>query len=432
MSYTRRVRSLIFLDAGQQEQTVETLLGLFNSHTTPPLVFPNLHTIQWFDERQDMLPCLLRCLSPTVTVLSLNLGYKSWFRWSSTGIQGMATIMDSLARKTPSMDQFWCNVPPAFDAATEMFSELICGWTRLTNVGMPIPVNSRTLLHLASLSLRKLYITIPSAWGPAETAHSVSAWFPESLENLCISGPTFSSCARFMARLHAAPLSVNVRSEAPCRAHEVRELTKMLSTQLSHQRLQELCIQMAEPDNKGVPHLLELKDIEPLSRFTQLKVLNLNELYPGNLRDGDIHHLASAWPHLVRLFFGTRWESPVRPCVSVAGLQSVLTQCPMLETLCLPVNFHFSPDMIISAEQPYSGVVHTSLRHLNVGCGSCNEPKSTAALLSAMLPSMYLSYWKEYSEDEGETPLTDEESSRIAAWVEVQRLLGYDLDLDDI
>ncbi|KIJ61443.1 hypothetical protein HYDPIDRAFT_115914 [Hydnomerulius pinastri MD-312] len=417
LSYTCRVRSLVFMTAERQEQTLETLLRLFDSPTTPPLVFPNLRTFTWHDKREGMLPCLPRCLSPTLAVLSFNFRSQSRFPWSSLGIQKMVDIVGSLAHKTPDVIRFWCTVPPPFDPV-EMFSGLICGWTRLTVVGMPIP-NTRALLHLASLSLRKLFITIPPTWEPIETTHGVSVQFPDSLEELRISGRTFAPCAHFLARLHAAPVSVGISSRRPYTGTEIQELAKVLSAQLSHQRLQELHVGTGGPE-KDASHVLELKDLEPLSRFTQLKDLDLNELCLGNIGDGDIHHLVSAWPRLVRFLFGAHRRSPAGPRLSIIGLQSVLTQCPMLETLALPVDFHFSPDMIITAEQPYSGVVHTRLRNLHVGYGSCNDPKSVAALLYAMLPPVHVRCVDDDNDDD------EELLSRIAAWVEVEYLLDYD------
>ncbi|EIW86176.1 hypothetical protein CONPUDRAFT_148280 [Coniophora puteana RWD-64-598 SS2] len=102
--------------------------------------------------------------------------------------------------------------------------------------------------------------------------------------------------------------------------------------------------------------------IQPLLKFTSMRVLDW--IFPGqvHLTDADVAHIAEAWPLLEQL----RIKSLSRDYVSPATLSSVFVaarQCPRLERLTLPVNVSRLPNM---AGEPFYHTEDSEFRHEHI------------------------------------------------------------------
>ncbi|KAH7890283.1 hypothetical protein F5I97DRAFT_7483 [Phlebopus sp. FC_14] len=333
MSYARRVRELTIRNDELHFRSIDSFLHLVNAPTAPALLFPNLRVLSWFDDRDEAFPCLDRCLSPTLSHLYIT-SFPNTSSWTSASVKKW--ILDTLANRKPYLLEFDCR-----NLGVEVVgpvSDLICGWTQPRVIRTIVPT-VRATVHLASLSsLRELHLTIPHRWQSAEygTLAGIGTGagrvhFPETLDTLHICGPSFALCAQYLVSIHATPRSLSVTSWAANTAAEIHNLIKVLVAHISPHRLRSLYMRTGEPGTLDISHVISLRDIEALVAFKHLEDLDLSELCPGSINDGEIDSLASSWPNPKRFLLGTEWEWGVIPGLTLTGLQSVLEKCSKLE-----------------------------------------------------------------------------------------------------
>ncbi|KAI0701471.1 hypothetical protein BC835DRAFT_212336 [Cytidiella melzeri] len=125
----------------------------------------------------------------------------------------------------------------------------------------------------------------------------------------------------------------------------------------------------------SVPHTrFTLETLRPLRGLTALRRLTVDVMTLPGFTDRDIDHMASWWPHLEKLDFGTlpcaigynASLDTVSPKITLASLYSLAKHCRNLRTLILP--FDTTAAINCAIEKPHEQIqAQTALRTLVLG-----------------------------------------------------------------
>ncbi|KAI0339629.1 hypothetical protein BDW22DRAFT_575624 [Trametopsis cervina] len=132
------------------------------------------------------------------------------------------------------------------------------------------------------------------------------------------------------------------------------------------------------------PSRLGLEALQPLSGLRALRVLTLGLSFTPDLTDRDIDEMATWWPHLERLDFGTTTDQVNAfdaPKTTFAALQSFAARCPRLHALVFPLDTS-------AFDTPNSAPAETSVRQTTLRTLIVSPPPSdvgVAAFVRALL-----------------------------------------------
>lgn len=111
--------------------------------------------------------------------------------------------------------------------------------------------------------------------------------------------------------------------------------------------------------------------LRPLATLSRLRRLEIDSTIPPTLTDRDIEQVASWWPHLEDLDFGTIpdicdiariWQ----PCMTTAGLIPLARNCSQLQSLTLPLDLT-NVDDVLTKGKDSKPITHLALRKLSFG-----------------------------------------------------------------
>jgi len=121
-------------DRGLHDSAALALLG---SHSSSSPLFPLLRELNWYDERDVLVPSLQGCISTTLTRLVIHSEH-----WPST----MVDLVAGLGKACPQMKEFCCSSPPI--SACTVLSDLVTGWDELEILETGAVDGRCSILHL--------------------------------------------------------------------------------------------------------------------------------------------------------------------------------------------------------------------------------------------------------------------------------------------
>ena len=123
-----------------------------------------------------------------------------------------------------------------------------------------------------------------------------------------------------------------------------------------------------------------LKDeLEPLLTLRNLTHLKIFCCFEGNLRDGQLMRMVTAWPCLQKLELQPYWSGDIS--VTPKGMVFIVEHCQKLRELTVP--FRFNPP-----EGSGDAICNHNLTTLDVRYSVVNDPAATAAFLANILPNL--------------------------------------------
>ncbi|KAG1747862.1 uncharacterized protein EDB91DRAFT_1115127 [Suillus paluster] len=375
--YARRVRSLTFetYDPFCPGLHDSAALALLDSHVLPSPLFPLIQELNWYDQRDELFPCLQRCISTTITRLVIHSQC-----WSSP----MADLVAGLGKACPKIKKFRCSMPPASECV--MLSDLVTCWGDLEI--LTTAANARTLQHLTSLKrLRELEILVPEGHH-LDLASTSSIIF--SLHRFSMITSSIESLLPFLAVLQIFTKSVQLKIEG--HTPNTVDLDHLLSPLAEHFKpnvLVSLHIWLPRPiDSPNNYLLVPASVLQMLRAFTGLTELDLGSMNIF-LTDDEVLDLVSAWPQMERLYLGTSWDLGVtRVGVTFHGLAGVLERCPNLRSLGVNLDTSTLHDLPVYVDHRYIGITSKKITTLRVGCAECHDVEATGNLLAAMCPNL--------------------------------------------
>ncbi|OAX40734.1 hypothetical protein K503DRAFT_855153 [Rhizopogon vinicolor AM-OR11-026] len=408
-AYARRVRSLTYKfiqDSPGPELHDSAALTLLNSHASPYPLFPQLHELNWYDERDVLIPCLQRCISTTLTRLVINSEH-----WPSTLID----LIAGLGKTCPNMKEFRCSTPPA--SACSMLSDIVTCWDDLEVLKIGA-VDARALQHLASLELlRELEILVPEGYtsDPTPTFNLVFA-----LDKFSIRAQGIDSLLAFLAPLKISTKSVRLAIDTAPDAVYLNLLLSSLEEHVTASVLESLDVWVDRPYNFNANHVVFLSiasTFQGLRAFKRLTYLDLRSFYIS-ISDDEIIDFVSTWPQMECFYFGMGWDWEITQSdVTFRGLVGILERCPNLR--CLGIDLDASTPRLF--DHQYTGVTREKLVDLNVGGAECNDVEAIGNLLAAMCPNLsHIAHAYPVFIDYEDPWFSDEWTKAADNWKEVQ------------
>jgi hypothetical protein len=322
--------------------------------------------------------------------VSLFLSFKlQVFRMFVSQHPGLATltIFSALRAKSPHLKDFKIHGGWFYgNELTPHISLSLCGFLRLHTIECSVvALTHEAIVHLASLpTLYEADIYISN--GPIDITELHSP-FP-ALRLLTLNGDSIAPHIQFVKKFVRSALlrSFSICVEDPPSS---AELGQMFSLLLAHSAPEHLTsIEVRHPDYIGhgndSPPLLNARDFEPLTKFTNLECISIEtECTAENFDDSFLETMA--WQKLHHLAFTNCWStSPPSQC-TLRGILHLALHCPNLTSL----KFAFQASAEISWNgRPGGGVVNEHLQELDVGQSPITDPRAVASFLSDIFPRL--------------------------------------------
>ncbi|KAJ8582698.1 hypothetical protein M405DRAFT_776226, partial [Rhizopogon salebrosus TDB-379] len=150
--YASRIRSLTIYHSHLTEVDAWVLKSLVCAPS--PALLPNLHNLQWWDDKDCFLPLLHALLVPTIRSMALE-PFAVFDPWVPSFTK--SAFLVSLGARCPHIQEFVCPYSSDSDDHSDALCDAVCCWSELSHLRTRV-LNTRALAHLASLSsLRSLH-----------------------------------------------------------------------------------------------------------------------------------------------------------------------------------------------------------------------------------------------------------------------------------
>ncbi|KIM84932.1 hypothetical protein PILCRDRAFT_87278 [Piloderma croceum F 1598] len=297
------------------------------------------------------------------------------------------TIFSALRAKSPHVQDFNIHGGQfSRNVLTPHISISLCGFLRLHTIHCSeVALTHEAIVHLVSLpTLYEVDIYISN--GPINITEPHSP-FP-ALRLLTLNGDSITPHIEFVKKFVRSAL---LQSFSICVANppSSAELGQMFSLLVAHSAPEHLTsIEVRHPDYIGYgddsPSLLNARDFEPLTKFTNLECISIEtECTVENFDDSFLETLA--WTKLHHLAFTNCWStSPPSQC-TLRGILHLALHCPDLTSLSIP--FQASAEISWNG-RPGGGVVNEHLQELDVGQSPITDPRAVASFLSDIFPRL--------------------------------------------
>jgi hypothetical protein len=343
-------------------------------------LLPNLRSISCSNEDREILWNISLFLSSKLQVFWMDVSKQA--PWLAT-----LTIFSALRAKSPHVKYFTIHGGRlSSNRLTSHISISLCGFLRLRIIDCSeVALTHEAIVHLASLpTLYEADIYISN--GPIDIMEPHSP-FP-ALRLLTLNGDNITPHIEFVKKFVRPAL---LQSFSICVAYppSSAELGQMFSVLVAHSAPEHLTsIVVRHPDYIGYendsPPLLNARDFEPLTKFTNLERISIEtECSVENFDDSFLETMT--WPTLHHLTVTNCWStSPPSQC-TLRGILHLALHCPDLTSL--GIAFQASAEISWNG-RPGDGVVNEHLQELDVGRSPITDPRAVASFLSDIFPRL--------------------------------------------
>jgi hypothetical protein len=343
----------------------------------------NLHSWEWWDERDALLPLLRTLLVPTIRSMKLRSGW--WTFWATSPAK--STLLGSLRARCPSIKELVC----AYDRDSSPIAEFVCGLQELSHLETGA-LDMRSLRRLAALpSLKSLHFWINDS---DDTRSDSIATFASHLDEVRITAPlphVFTRRLRNVCFLSCRSVMLYVDdSDTPVSYSDAQILLDIPSLMISFSECFSPALERLEMnfyDADGPPLVLGFNAVAPLLSFGHLTKLDLDWFRTSTISDSALERMAQSWPQLEEFCFGTASEEVVSPSLTFIGLVYLIRYCRHLRFIAMS----FCASAIDVNCEPFSKTTpNEKITSINVGISPIINPIAVACQLHVLLPNLTL------------------------------------------
>ncbi|OJA15142.1 hypothetical protein AZE42_04693 [Rhizopogon vesiculosus] len=417
-SYACRIRSLFIYHRPLDEIDGQAMKVLVSAPS--PTLLPNLHNLQWWNERDSCLPLLQALLVSTIRTLML-------FRSPRAGYPSFAksALLASLAARCPHIEEFVCPYSRDSNEHSDSVSESVCGWSKLFSIEAGV-LSTRALTHLTSLPSLKFLAFMSCGFVNSTQFNSIPT-FTSKLIKVSITAPSlpililrnvyFASCQSLVLCLDDPN---SVLSHPLDISDLIVSLSECFSSDLEKLAVEITCLGSLSTGNLADPHsMLNFDAVNPLLSFNCLQTVNLSCFCASAIDDATINMMAQSWPQLQQLYLGSgaRWPTP--PSLTFTGLVHLIRHCHQLHDIAIP----FCASLIDNESEPFSKTIpNVNITHIYV----VNCPidaaivAAVACQLHTLLPNL-TNMRHHFPWDDAHPP---QELEHAVEWGRVEEFLG--------
>ncbi|KAG2338013.1 hypothetical protein BDR05DRAFT_1062970 [Suillus weaverae] len=381
--YTQRIRSLTVLPF-HLESIDDRVVQAFISAPSPTPLLPNLHRLEWWDDREYFFPLLRILLGSSITKMSLGFEQK-------TPSFAKSALVASLGARCPSIRELHCEYGGDSEDSSDAICEALCGLRELFRLHIGV-FSSQTLLGLASSSsLKSLHLYLETY----NINHTHSDCTPTSSSKLkrvfitAPSPPVHTHCLRNIRFLscRSVRLYINHGLPQPYDPMDIPDLIISFS-ECFPPTLEQIYFGF----EFDVDHLtddpsfaLSFNVFVPLLSFSRLTHLDLDWICTSAIDDTSLKTMAQSWPQLEIFRFGSTNRWLVLPSLTFIGLVHLIHHCPHLHIIQMA--FSACPVDVNSA--PFSNTnPNEKIAGLNVGISPIVNPVAVACQLHKLMPKL--------------------------------------------
>ncbi|OJA15556.1 hypothetical protein AZE42_08168 [Rhizopogon vesiculosus] len=386
--YARRIRSLVIYDS-QLARIDDRVIQLLISMPSPAPLLQNLHSLEWWDDRECFFPLLRTLLVPTIS--SVKLGSVGRRPWAPSFAK--SALLASLGARSPSIQELVCAYSGVGDS--HEICEFVCSWQELNRLVTGV-LNIRSLRHLASLpSLKSLHFRIHEF---NDTQPNITPIFSTQLDEVSIAAPAPSFFNRYLRNVRflscqtailcvgeSDGLSFSTRiPEPPYDSLDVPDLIDSLSTSFSS-TLERISINFGFLWLDDPNLVLGFDAVAPLMSFSRLTKLDLQFFCISTIDDAALKIMARSWPQLEHFLFGSATKRVDPPSLTFTGLVHLIQHCRHLRNIEMP----FSACAIdITCELFSNAIPNEKITSIFVGISPITSPVAVACQLHTLLPNL--------------------------------------------
>lgn len=357
----------------------------------PNSFFPNLRTIVWYpDNHLAMLPLLRLLCGPALTTLSAEFATDPA---SLAMVQDLGIICPNIIDISISASSETLS-----DDLADALSASICRWKDLKYVSC----DDLTFSAMEHLSQAKNLESLTACASGHISSFSQSLglqelFFPR-LQYLHLYTGLLSTTTACFRGLHLALKEFrldlfdgeDVLSGSAC----LRDLFTALAEACSHACFTTLYLCVIHPYFPSPAAVATIRDMRPLFKFTNLRVVSLEGLSTFTLDDDDIAEMAFAWPGIEELALSTYVDHPVASLPTAQSLHRLVRSCPKLKALSLVLDM---TGLVTSSLWAAGCDVRSDMLHdLCLGNSPISSPIPVAHMLHGLCPALKqvdLSVW---------------------------------------
>ncbi|KAG2356081.1 hypothetical protein BDR07DRAFT_476254 [Suillus spraguei] len=389
--YNHRVRSLLNQcrnTMGYWTYIIDT--DTWNALNYPPFsvpLLPNLTSLTWTEASNKTFHYIRLLVTPKLTTLNISASY------SFTFSPAEHSILSSIAKSCPSISHLDLHFSRYGNESTEFVENtatLLQSWSQLISLRTGT-VSEAAITYLSNLpSLRVLKITLPSTLISVDTQELLRRPAFCALQELDITCKNMDFLDAFLKQLAitAKVLSFTI-TDGVDSTRALPALISRLCNLCADNSLQQVQLSITDQHARGISSI-EAATFQPLFTFRDLRKFNFTTYncyyYVVRMDDADLVEMAKAWPLLEDLAIPgcPKTDHEVTPHAFV----SLLSHCPRLVSVAVPVDWTTIDYDDIPRDIPYQGFSHSTVSELVFQASVVDNPLRIAAFISAIAPNV--------------------------------------------
>ncbi|KAG2121833.1 hypothetical protein BD769DRAFT_1608594 [Suillus cothurnatus] len=392
--YTERVYSLTILPAHLDSIDDRVVQAFISAPSLTPLL-PNLHSLDWQDDRECFFPLLRALFGSTITSMRLDFTTRP-------PSFAKSALVASLGARCPSIRELHCEYSGGSQESSDAIFEALCGFRELFRLGIGV-LDAQTLLRLASLSSLKFLSLNLETYNINYTRSGSTPTSSSHLEEVDIVALNiqFISCRSVVLRINGNDLQLYDPRDIPDLIISVLECFPYTLEKFNFEFDYELDSYMEEDIFDDPSFAFGFDVVAPMLSFSHLKYLNLDWICTSAINDTSLKTMAQSWPQLEDFLFGSavRWLIP--PSLTFIGLIHLIHHCPLLRNIEMP--FNACPVDVNSA--PFSNTNPSEkIWRLFVATSPIVNPIAVACQLHKLMPELVTVGFYDWYPDEFPVP----------------------------
>ncbi|KAL0950757.1 hypothetical protein HGRIS_007525 [Hohenbuehelia grisea] len=393
-AFAPRVRSLWQGDDGERDEYPNNLVPISTLqhlclHRTTLKILPNLRSLQWTDSREEVIQYMSLFLSEKCTHILVNSGSEA------TNVDPQ--LLPHLVTTCPNLEEFvaWdlspqtiisLLIPPGrgFESSTSTFSQPNFPLLRKLESHTVVP---STILSYFRFHPRLTDLGFQSADRGLPDLNDASSF--QHLRNLSMEVPAINEAAlnflRGIRSPHVEQLRLTTYRDNHCSSTIVHRTCAVASQFLL---LQDLHIEIwSTADAPNPEAMTSIPSSHPIFSLRHIQRLYLT-VSSLDWDDTTIATLAKSFPNLETLELIPRYKATkyiCRPQVTIAGIESLVQHCPMLEDLGIHID---TANANSACQRSNVTKSDSSMKHLFVGASLAPHPDRVASILVAYFPRL--------------------------------------------
>ncbi|KAG1846076.1 hypothetical protein DFJ58DRAFT_747301 [Suillus subalutaceus] len=352
-------------------------------------LLPNLTSLTWTNASDETFQYIRLFMTPKLTMLHISTAHHGS---SFTFGPSEQSILSSVARSCPLISDFGFDFRRNRDQSTESVgdpSTMLQLWSQLTSVRTRT-LSEAAILHLSNLpSLRVLKFTLPSTLVSADTRKLLQRPVFCALQELDISCKNMVFLDTFLEKLTVTPkvLSFTITHGVDS-ARVLPGLISRLFNACAHNSLRQVRLSITNRELADRGTSLGAAAFQPFFAIRNLRMFNFatSGYCAVRLDDATLLQMAKAWPLLEDLSITGYSDSSDR--VTPHAFVLLLSHCPRLVSVAIPVDWGMIDRSGIPRDIPYQGFYHNILSRLVFRGTRIDSPISIAAFISAIAPNV--------------------------------------------